>query len=438
MDHNELTLLRLGMRKATHNKLYDVVPKEVLTGNGLLLWESQRRFFQQFDTAEITDLGAWKSWVSEVRLANNNDQDQKDLIGLLIDKLRGPVDETLVPALTNTYLQQALSLDVMSAIERWQHPDNEDDLDQLVIASTDKFKDLLERTVKSPIEDTPLDQLYEQDSLDYGFRWRLPELQQHMRPVRPGDAIVWAARPDRGKTTTLASELSHMISQLDTVFPGENKSFIWFNNEGDSKSIRRRLYQAILGVQQSQMMAWHKDGSLLRRLHEAVGGEDVFKRVLIMSIHGYSNVQVLRLIKEHNPGLVVFDMVDNIRFTGLTTNGGTRTDQMLEEMYKWVRDTAIIERFAAFESSQISGDGENMQFPLMSMLKDSKTGKQGACEAIVMWGEQSGNARGRYLGIPKNKLCIEGQPMNPKVECYFMPEIARVVSMDEVEKYTST
>lgn len=432
MEHSELTLLRLGLSRKTHAKLYDVIPKEVLTGNVQILWEAQRKFYSKFDADSITDIEAWKTWLADSQLAHMQDEDAKDLIVLLAGKLKGPVDETMVSSLTNGYLQQALSLDVMSALERFQHPDNEDDLDQLIVAATDKYKDKLERTLKSPIEDTPLDQLYEQDSLDYGFKWRLPELAMHMRPVRPGDAIVWAARPDRGKTTTLASEMSYMIPQLDLVYPGEEKSFIWFNNEGDSKGIRRRLYQALLGVPQSQMMEWHKDGSLLRRLHEAAGGEHLFKRILIMSVHGYSSGQVMRLIKEHRPGLCVFDMVDNIRFNGLSTNGGTRTDQMLEEMYKWVRDSAIIEGFAAFESSQISGDGENVQFPPMSMLKDSKTGKQGACDAIVMWGEQSNNIRGRFLGIPKNKLVIEGQPMNPKVECYFQPEIARIASVNDI------
>ncbi|QYW01969.1 DNA helicase [Stenotrophomonas phage Pepon] len=435
MERSDQTLLRLGMDRKHHTKLFDVVPAKSLTGNVLFLWESQRKFYQKFPDAQgITDVGAWLTWLEDACLGNENDEDRKELLLTIAGKLGGAVDETMAPALVNGYLQTALASEVMDALERYGDPDNEADLDELIVACTDRFKDLMERTVKSPIEDTPLDQLYEEDSLDYGFRWRLPELAQHMRPLRPGDAIVWAARPDRGKTTTVASEISFMIKQLDEVYPGENKSFIWFNNEGDSKGIRRRLYQAILGVKQSQMMAWHKDGTLLERLHEAVGGKHLFDRIFIMSIHGYSSGQVMRLIKEHNPGLCVFDMVDNIRFTGMTTNGGTRTDQMLEEMYKWVRDAAIIERFAAIETSQVSGDGENMQYPLMSMLKDSKTGKQGACEAIVIWGEQSGNIHGRFLGIPKNKLAIEGQPMNPKVECWFRPDIARIMSMDDMRE----
>ncbi|UNY50187.1 DNA helicase [Stenotrophomonas phage c9-N] len=432
MDPSVNTLLRLGMTKRAHQKLFDIIPKEVLEGNVLALWEAQAKFYSKFpESSGITDIGAWKTWLVDGPLSDRN-EDDKELLCLLVDKLKHPVDEAMIPALVNGYLQQALSLKAMEAIEQWQRPDNEDDLDVLLTAATDGFKDLMERTTKSPIEDTPIDELYAEEETQRGFRWRLRELQMHMRPLRPSDSIVWAARPDRGKTTTVASEVSQMIPQLDDVYPDEEKCFIWFNNEGDSKGIRRRLYQAALGVPQSQMLAWHKDGTLLQRLHDAFGGEHLFNRIKIMSIHGYSSSAVLRLIKEHRPGLIVFDMVDNIRFNGLSTNGGTRTDQMLEEMYRWVRDYANIEQYAAISTSQISGDGEGMQYPLMSMLKDSKTGKQGACEAIVMWGEKSGNDRARYLGIPKNKLTIEGQPMNPRAEVYFAPEIARVMSLDEV------
>lgn len=432
MDPSINTLLRLGMVKKNHTKLFDVIPKEVLDGNVLTIWEAQARFYRSFPQAEgINDITAWQTWLSDGPLAKHS-EDDRDLILMLAGKLGNPVDEGMAPALVNNYLQQAYQMDVLDALEKFRDPDNEVDLPDLLEEARDKYRDKLERTTVSPIENSSIDDLYAVEENNVGFKWRLPELAQSMRPLRPSDSIIWAARPDRGKTTTVASEVSFMIPQMDEVYPGEGKTFIWFNNEGDSKSIRRRLYQAALGVKQSEMLQMHKDGTLLPALHKAFGGKELFDRILIMSIHGYSSAQVLRLIKEHNPGLIVFDMVDNIRFNGLSTNGGTRTDQMLEEMYRWVRDHANIDQYAAISTSQVSGDGEGMQFPRMDMLKDSKTGKQGACEAIVIWGETGSAPNSRFLGIPKNKLCLEGQPMNPKVECFFAPEIARIMSFDEV------
>lgn len=431
MDNSINTLLRLGMRKNSHAKLFDVIPAEVLEGHVLTLWQAQDKFYRQFPEAlGIDDIGAWKTWLTDGPLSKH-DEDARDLILVLADKLVKPVSEEMIPALTNNYLQQAMKMKLMDAIEKHNDPDNEIDMLDLVDQVRDDFKDKLERTTKSPIEDTSIDDLYAVEENNVGFKWRLPELGMCMRPLRPSDSIIWAARPDRGKTTTVASEVSYMIPQMDQVYPGQNKTFIWFNNEGDSRAIRRRLYQAALGVTGSQMLEYHRDGTLLPRLHEAFGGKEMFDRILVMSIHGYSSSQVLRLIKEHNPGLIVFDMVDNIRFNGLSTNGGTRTDQMLEEMYRWVRDHANIDDYAAISTSQISGDGEDDAYPNMSMLKDSKTGKQGACEAIVMWGEKNSMPNARFLNTPKNKLCLEGMPMNPKCEVYFAPHIARVMSLEQ-------
>lgn len=432
MDNETNVLLRLGMTKKAHSKLYDVIPKGVLEGHILTLWNAQAKFYREFPNVDgIDDVDAWKVWLTSGPLSKH-DEDQRDLCLLIADKCAKPVSQELMGPLTNKYLQDAMQLDTMDALETFNDPNNETDLIDLLEAVKDRYKERLERSTVSPIENSSMDDLYADEVNNTGFKWRLPELARHMRPVRPGDAIVWAARPDRGKTTTIASEISYMISQMDEVYPGKNKTFIWFNNEGCSKSIRRRLFQAALGVKGSQMLEWHRDGTLIGRLHEAFGGESIFNRIMIMSIHGYSSTQVLRLIKEHNPGLIVFDMVDNIRFNGLSTNGGTRTDQMLEEMYKWVRDHAQIDEYAAFETSQVSADGEQVAYPNMAMLKDSKTGKQGACDAIVIFGEREQYPNERYLGIPKNKLKLEGMPQNPKCPIWFDPEIARIASMEDM------
>lgn len=433
MDHSALTLLRLGLRRGQHAKLYDVIPAGVLDESIKAIWDAQAKYYRAFPQLEqIDDLASFKTWVASTLLATK-DKDTSALLLAVTDQLGGPIDELLAPTLANNYLQQALSLDAIRAIEAWQSPDNEEDLDDLLAAATEKYKDHLSKATTSPVEETSIDDLYAAEEANYGFRWRLKELQDHMRPLRPGDSIIWAARPDRGKTSTIASEITYMATQLDQVYPGEERTMLWLNNEGDSKAVRKRLYQAALGVTGSQMIELYQQGILQQQLHEAFGGEDLFRRVMVLSIHGYSSAQVLKLIRQHKAGLIVFDMVDNIRFNGLTTNGATRTDQMLEEMYRFVRDHASIDQYAAICTSQVSADGEGVAYPDMSMLKDSKTGKQGACEAIVIFGAKPDQENSRYLGIPKNKLRIEGRPSNPKKEVWFKPEIARVMSLTEAD-----
>jgi replicative DNA helicase len=55
------------------------------------------------------------------------------------------------------------------------------------------------------------------------------------------------------------------------------------------------------------------------------------------------------------------------------------------------------------------------------MLKDSKTGKQGTCDFQLMIGASNelGMDKSRFVGLPKNKLHVEGFPKDPRCEVIF-------------------
>ena len=78
-------------------------------------------------------------------------------------------------------------------------------------------------------------------------------------------------------------------------------------------------------------------------------------------------------------------------------------------------------------TSQISNEGDGLQFPSLGMLKDSKTGKQGACDFMLMIGASNDpNLLGvRYLGMPKNKLRVEGAAGDPRAQVNYAPERVR-------------
>jgi replicative DNA helicase len=61
------------------------------------------------------------------------------------------------------------------------------------------------------------------------------------------------------------------------------------------------------------------------------------------------------------------------------------------------------------------------------MLKDSKTGKQGACDFQLMIGSISDPAfvYSRFLSLPKNKLMRPDGKKDPKAEVNFDPVRAR-------------
>ena len=60
-----------------------------------------------------------------------------------------------------------------------------------------------------------LSTLATQSATGTGYYWRLEDLNRSIGPVRKGDCIIIAKRPEVGGTSFLVSELSHMLEQTD-------------------------------------------------------------------------------------------------------------------------------------------------------------------------------------------------------------------------------
>ena len=223
--------------------------------------------------------------------------------------------------------------------------------------------------------------------------------------------------PDTGKTTLVTDQLTYFAPQVDEIYPDEERTILWFNNEGPGKRIKTRLYQSALNATMSELVERSNAGTIKDDYIAATGGrEDIIR---VFDIHDFWNHEVEDIIRATNPALVVFDMVDNIKFGGSVGNNGQRTDQLLEAMYQWARVIGVKHDCVTMATSQISADGENLCYPTLSMLKDSKTGKQGAAEAILTIGYNQEYPNSRFLGFTKNKLARETGPKHPQIETHF-------------------
>jgi len=74
-------------------------------------------------------------------------------------------------------------------------------------------------------------------------------------------------------------------------------------------------------------------------------------------------------------------------------------------MYQWARECSVKYDFLSLPTSQVSVEGAGTQWIPESCLKDSKTGKQGACDAIITIGTEDrvGFENSRFIYIPKTK-----------------------------------
>lgn len=409
----DVPLLRIMKYKKEHQRLMRSIPFAAIDPKTKALLDDFAKYFEKFDHERI-DLSVftpmfrrWHPTISE---------EQFNSYKGILRQVDEDVDDTTRDGILRDIYELALGTNMANLIAKYDEGNLVMPLSDYISAELDAFKmNIGLKEVKW--DDTSILELLQEDINQDGIKWRLNVLNEHMRPMVPGDFGIIAGRPDKGKTSFLSSEVTFMAKQL-----ADDRNVLWLNNEGPSGRIRKRLYQSALGKSISQLveMAQTDPDGLNAAYAEAVGRAD---KIRVVNIHGAHVGQVEAIIESSNPGIIVYDMIDNIKGFG----GEARTDLQLEEMYKWARERCVKYECIGLAASQISNEGSGLQFPTLGMLKDSKTGKQGACDFQLMIGasDDVNLMYSRYIGLPKNKLRREDMPGDPQSEVSFKPNIAR-------------
>jgi replicative DNA helicase len=404
------------------------VPKSALDLKTQTIIEDMRAFLAESEAPEVS-IDPFYLWFC-MRHPTLNTEQQGLYKALLTRVLTEPVDPETERGILPRLLDAEYANKVADVLQRFNEGD-EIDLTESLRSLSDAHEKDVGKKVKIPEVQDGIESILQDDKDDRGLRWRLDCLNTVMRPLRGGDFIVLAARPDKGKTTTISSEITYMAAQFNAYYGVDHgRSVLWMNNEGPGKRIVQRVYQSALNCTVSDLIKLSNAGTLADAYAAATDGTPI----RIMDIHGFWNYEVEDILKRVKPGLVVFDMVDNIRFGGEAANGGQRTDQLLESMYQWARILGVKYDCPTIATSQISGDGDGLQYPTQPMLKDSKTGKQGAADVIITLGAVNDPfyANSRFIGITKSKLRRQGAPQSPQCEVLFDGERARLVMPTEV------
>ena len=234
--------------------------------------------------------------------------------------------------------------------------------------------------------DMDLENLYDTQISTPGLRWRLDWLNKSLGSLRKGDFGFIFARPETGKTTFLASEITHMVGQT-------TGDVLWFNNEEQGKKVGIRVYQAALGV---TLVDLFQDKTTNKERYNTLTGN----RIHILDFEDSSSkARIEAVLKQYNPALIIFDQIDKIR--GFK---GERNDLELKQIYQWARE--IAKTYApVIAVSQASGEAEGKLFLTMDQVDGSKTAKQGEADWILGIGKEQDNlSRSRYFNICKNKL----------------------------------
>ena len=417
----DVTLLRVLKYREHYEKMFRVLPSTGLDEKTTTLLKDYGRYFDDFPEHTKIDERAFASVFFNFYHKGLKDDTKGYYAKMIMSMVTYGDDQTKSTRIDKlgevNYVMQAAQL-----IEDYQDG-KEVDLIHGMSEITTKAVAQRERRIRIPWVNDSINDILVEDEQDGGLHWRLPILNSSMRPLRAGDFGVIAGRPDTGKTSFLTGELSYMAGQFDEIYPDEDRYVLWFNNEGPGRRIVSRFYQSAIGVNTPKLVEYKQDGSIVNRYVKEVGTVD---RIRVIDIHDMWSYDIIDIIEEMKPGLIIFDMIDNIKFAG-DLGSGSRTDQVLEAQYQWARLLGVKYDCPVLATSQISNEGDGELYPTLGMLKDSKTGKQGACDFQLMIGKSNNPSMEdvRGIGLVKNKLHRFGNPKDPRCMVNFNAPIGR-------------
>jgi len=396
----DLALLRIIKHKEQFDKVVRFIPNSAIDKRTKAVVTDIKRYFD--DNPEETQLSmpAFRSLFFTVYHKGMKDE-TIDFYNKLLERMEQDESESITKNIINQLLELEYATALANRVSSYEAGDDINIITE-VDTLTERVKDTLERSEGFEYISFDADAV-EITNDDEGYKWPLECMNTVYRNIKGGDQYIIAARPGLGKTTFI----THLNYSMAQDMP-ENKIIVWFNNESRKERIMQRSIQSALGCTNKELYEIHAAGDLRERYAKSMGNAE---RVRVYDIHGKSNhhlEEILESIGVDNVGAIVFDMLDNVRSS---SSKEIREDQRLERLYQWARELGVKYNCPTFPTSQVSNEGAGELFPTENMLKDSKTGKQGACDGIVVlgWNDDPTTPNNRGVGMPKTKSKREGQ-----------------------------
>lgn len=339
---------------------------------------------------ECTDLSVGD--LSNVYFATNP-RDRDFAISVFEQLEKHESSETTVSALVSSILVSKALRDI--SLEAYDVAEGRSDLSK-VLDKINGLRDLVDGAeTESESSDTDfvsndLETLVHEAIKKPGLRWRLGTLNRMLGSLRGGDFGFIFARPETGKTTFLASEVTYMAEQV----PDEGGPVLWINNEEQGSKVMLRAAQASLGITMTDLFRDVKKAN-------AAFQARIRGKLQMIDDAGMSKQKLEALCKRYRPSLIVIDQIDKIK--GFDND---REDLRLGAIYQWARELAKTYGCPIIAVCQADGTGENQKWLSMAHVANAKTAKQAEADFILGIGKihEPGYDTIRYLHACKNKL----------------------------------
>jgi replicative DNA helicase len=224
-----------------------------------------------------------------------------------------------------------------------------------------------------------------------GLEWRLHELNASIGPVREGDCLMVASRPEVGKTTFITDQFTYMAPQLP-----DGKHAIIFNNEEQGRKVKLRCVQSALDLNIADLAANTK---------KAKAEYDALLKGHRVDIHhdtGLTCGDVERRLRSGNYGLVAVNVLDKLGGLPKSLEGYER----VRTLGIWLRTMADKYNCCTVGTLQADSTAEGVRYLNQSQIFGSKTGMQAESDALIMIGRDlaPGFTGRRFFKIARNKL----------------------------------
>ena len=391
----DLTLLRIIKYKEQFVKVSKYIPDSAIDKRTKAITADIKKYFELSPEEEVLDFSAFRSMFFTTFHKGLKEEDCK-YYNTVISRMEQDVPDSIRNNIVNQLLELEFATKVGNLINNYDAGEEVDVIHE-VSGLVTEVKDTLTRRTNfefADVEDSTLG-----ESVDEGMKWPLKILNDHYRPIQGGDQYIIAARPGKGKTSFITFLLASIAKGMDS-----SKSIIWLNNESKRQRVMSRQIMSALRVTTKEAQQLKAEGSLVKEYTAVMGSSS---RVKVFDIHGKSTAMIEELLEaQEGIGAIVFDMLDNIP----SNADGRREDQRLEKLYQWARELGVHYDCPSFPTSQVNKEGDGEMFPTDSMLKESSTGKQGACDGIIMLGHSNDPmmANKRGLSMVKTKSRREG------------------------------
>ncbi len=375
--NRDLTLIKLMMTKSNLNSYGDQLPDSLCKETEVIL-NDLAEYYKLFPAKSEAD-GEFIEWFHHISHSDytKKQHEQYDILFNNLNLLDGS-------PLVDEFVSKLQEQDILHKIK------DIDDVTQVseLLSQYEKNK---QKSKYNFIDLTNLDEMLIQTDPAGGYKWRLHELNTTLGTLSGGTFGVVAARPNSGKTSFLASEMTYIAQQL-----AESAVILWLNNENKGIRIGPRLYAALCNATRSEL-------DTNREKAKSVFNEKIGSKIQIVDIQGWNYKQIEKIVRDLKPEVVLIDMLDNVR--GPKGSSEDSCDIKYERLYQWALELSCAQDCAIIATSQMNVNGEGKQYPDMTVLKGSQgSAKQGAASWILMIGRDNENYKSRFLSAPKSKF----------------------------------